>query len=241
MTESELESHKMKLYEKMCLSGWGAPLKGFLLSEDFGRIIRYLDKESTEGRHWTPKFKQVFRAFFECPYDKLKVVTMGQDPYPHMNKEGKTICDGLAFSVSNTMWAQPSLSYIHGNIADTVYPGQEYIGPLDLKVWAQQGVLLINVALTTTVGKVGTHYDIWKEFIDYLLDHINWKRSEVVFGLFGKIAVGRVKSLGGHVTKFSCTHPAFAAYQKTAKWDSGDIWNKINKQLIRQGSTEIIW
>src|SRR3972149_6188064 len=87
---------QQKLYERLKLSGWANILKGFLLSEDFRTILEYLYKESIQGRRFTPRIKQLFRAFEECPYKDLKLVIMGQDSYPYLN-----VADGIAFSCSN--------------------------------------------------------------------------------------------------------------------------------------------
>lgn len=75
----DLDQVKLKIYEKLKPSGWGDKLKTFIMSDDFSTILKYLLKDAREGKRFTPQLKQVFRAFEECPYDKLKVVMMGQD------------------------------------------------------------------------------------------------------------------------------------------------------------------
>ena len=108
MTESiNLEEIKLKLIEKLQPSGWANKLRGFIQSSDFDKILSELYKQRTEGKKFTPALKQVFRAFEECPVDKLKVIMIGQDPYPHFG-----VADGLAFSCSNTGKPQPSLKNI---------------------------------------------------------------------------------------------------------------------------------
>lgn len=75
----DLNDIKFKLYEKLKASGWADKLKTFILSDDFDKILNYLLKEARAGQRFTPPIKQIFRAFEECPYDKLKVVVIGQD------------------------------------------------------------------------------------------------------------------------------------------------------------------
>ena len=79
MTITDIQN---KLYERLQDSGWGSKLKMFLLSKDFESILHTLYNDSQEGKRFTPVIKDLFRAFEECPYDKLKVVVIGQDPYP---------------------------------------------------------------------------------------------------------------------------------------------------------------
>ena len=74
-----IQEVQAKLYERLKPSGWGDKLKGFLLSDDFNRILSTLLIEAKDGKRFTPVVKQLFRAFEECPYDKLKVVMIGQD------------------------------------------------------------------------------------------------------------------------------------------------------------------
>src|SRR6188768_3564885 len=92
------EELKAGIYEKLKKSGWSGPLKSFLLSSEMDTIINQLNKELDGGKRWTPRFKQLFRFLEECPYDKLKVVILGQDPYPHVH-DGVNVADGIAFSV----------------------------------------------------------------------------------------------------------------------------------------------
>ena len=155
-----LEEIKGKLYEKLKPSGWGDKLKTFIMSDDFDKILRKLLAEVKDGQRFTPVLKQVFRAFEECPYKDLKVVMIGQDPYPYQG-----VADGIAFSCANTGKPEASLRYILKEVADTVYlEGGSNWDP-DLKRWSNQGILMLNIAFTTTIGKVGQHYALWQPFL----------------------------------------------------------------------------
>lgn len=227
-----------KLIEMLKPSGWHNLLKGFLYSEDFKNILIKLNECVDEGQRFTPPLKQVFRAFVECPLSDLSVVMVGQDPYPQMG-----VADGVAFSCSNTGKQEASMRYIFNAIGDTVYKGK--VDPkkmdTDLARWSKQGVLMLNTALTTEIGKVGKHYDIWKPFINYLFDMLNTHES-TIWVFMGKKAedLSDLIDSDKHHHLF-CSHPASAAYQKESKWNCNDVFNKVNETLETQNKPTIIW
>ena len=229
MTEQiNLEEIKLKLIEKLKPSGWANKLKGFIQSSDFDKILETLYKLREDGKRFTPPLKQVFRAFEECPIDKLKVIMIGQDPYPHFG-----VADGLAFSCSNTGKAQPSLKNIFEAIEYTVYEQFPTYQDTNLTRWANQGVLLLNSALTCQVDKVGSHYAVWQEFIAYTMDILNFTDTGLIFVLMGKQAQELEGLIGQHHYIIKVSHPASAAYTKTT-WDCGDMFNEINKIINGQ-------
>ena len=175
-----LEEIKEKLIERLQPSGWATKLRGFIQSSDFDKILDTLYKLREDGKRFTPPLKQVFRAFEECPVDKLHVIMIGQDPYPHFG-----VADGLAFSCSNTGKPQPSLKNIFEAVDSTVYDNERREYNPDLTRWANQGVLLLNSALTCEIDKVGSHYNVWKEFITYLMDILNFTNTGLIFVLMG--------------------------------------------------------
>ncbi len=81
-TESEIDEIKQKLFDKLEPNGWGRVFKSFIFSSEFTEILSKLYQLSIADKRFTPTLKQLFRAFEECPYDDLKVVFIGQDPYP---------------------------------------------------------------------------------------------------------------------------------------------------------------
>jgi uracil DNA glycosylase len=108
---------------------------------------------------------------------------------------------------------------------------------LDLSRWSRQGVLLLNTALTTQIDKVGTHYDIWKDFIMYTLDMLSLTNSGLIFILLGAKAqeLESVITPAHYVLKAS--HPASAAYTKTT-WDCNNVFNKANELLAKNNGPE---
>ena len=147
-----------------------------------------------------------------------------------------TVADGIAFSSSNLMQEQPSLTYIFDEIERTVC-SEKYHRSTDLKRWSNQGILLINTALTTTVGKVGTHYLIWKPFISFLLDRFLFEKPDLIYVFLGSKAKEWSHSIPDSNPKLFAVHPAAAAHNREEKWDSEDLFNKINSHLEQK----IIW
>ena len=206
-------------------SGWDRMLSPFINGLDFDYIVNQLVECVNAGKRFTPKFKNIFNAFKECPYDDIKVVIVGQDPYPQIG-----VADGIAFSCSIKGTAEKSLQYINKAL------GTEHT---DLRCWANQGVLLINTALTVEINSIGSHYNLWKPFTNYLFDNINRVNPDTVFILMGKKAQ-EWKVLLPNCKILECAHPASAAY-RGGEWDCNDVFNKANDLLKKQDKTCINW
>lgn len=234
-TKIDLEEIRNKLLLKLQPSGWDKVLKSFIDSSDFEKLILQLVRLTRDGKRFTPPLKQLFRAFEECPYNELKVVIVGQDPYPGFNH-----ADGIAFSCSQTE-VQVSLQFILDEINRTVYNGHPGSTDGDLARWSNQGILMLNTALTTTVGKTGQHYAIWKPFMAYLFDHLTWNRNGLVYAYLGKEAKEWSDCVNDNNYKFFVTHPASAAYQKQQAWDSKDLFNEISKVVKDNYNEDLIW
>lgn len=222
-------------------SGWHDLLKGFLVSEDFVTIIKTLEGLVNENIRFTPPLRMIFRAFSECPLDKLKVIVVGQDPYPQLG-----VADGIAFSCGNTGKPEASLRYIHRAIAKTVYDNDNTKDlSVDLVEWSRQGVLMLNTSLTTEVGKIGKHFAIWDPFVKYLIDMLNSRsinaKKPIVWAFLGKKAQELEDLLDDSQIILRASHPASAAYAREKMWDCNDIFNKINSELDGLGSTKILW
>tara|TARA_Y100000034_G_scaffold133051_1_gene197574 strand:+ start:1037 stop:1723 length:687 start_codon:yes stop_codon:yes gene_type:complete len=218
-----------KLIEKLEVNGWDKALKFFMNSSDFDELISHLRKEVDQGFRFTPPLKYIFNAFESTPYSKTNVFIIGQDPYPQLNT-----ADGIAFSCSLKGKPEKSLQFIfkalHGSQWDSCKP--------DLKRWCEQGVLPINTALTTQIGKVGIHYLLWKPFTTQLLDHINHS-FDGIFILMGKKAE-EWEPLLDKQKIFKVSHPASAAY-KGGTWDCKNVFSDVNKELKKRGKPQIIW
>lgn len=236
------EEIKQKIFDKLKPSGWDRVFKSFIFSSEFDNILIELWNNAKENKRFTPPLKDLFKAFEECPYDKLQVVMIGQDPYPQLD-----VADGIAFSCSKTGKEQPSLRFIFDELDRTVYKykfppeptdpnSREDYNP-DLKRWSNQGILMLNTALTCEINKIGSHIDLWKPFISYILDCLNSHKSGLVYVYMGKKAeewCALTNISDNH--KFYIKHPASAAYSGS-KWDSNDIFNKISEIVERK----IVW
>lgn len=227
-----------KLQEMLRPSGWHNLLKGFLVSEDFKNIIANLEALVKDNKRFTPPLRQVFRAFQLCPLEELKMVIVGQDPYPQLG-----VADGIAFSCGNTMKLEASLRYIHKAVIDTVYQGKLDIKELspDLSCWANQGVLLMNTSLTTEIGKIGKHLNLWKGFTAYVIDMLNCQEKRLVWVFLGKKAQEYSDLVNDRHVKIFASHPASAAYQGERTWDCNDIFNKANEKLVELQYPPVKW
>lgn len=161
---------------------WTNILHDYINNKSFKETIKRvrLDYSNKKERVY-PAYKNIFKAFNETPFDKVRVVILGQDPY---YKKGQA--NGLSFSVPKDITAPPTLSNIFKEIkAD--------IGSIntdtDLSHWAQQGVLLLNSILTVKENDPGSHSNIgWVEFTDYVINKISKHKEHVVFILWGNYA-----------------------------------------------------
>lgn len=233
----DITNLRESLNNKLLESGWERMLSPFVNGLEFDIIMQTLVNNVNRGRRFTPKFKDAFNAFYECPYDDVKVVIVGQDPYPQLGS-----ADGLAFSCSKKGKAEKSLQYIlKQTIGDYTDTGRVMYTPeeCDLRRWANQGVLLLNTAFTVEVNKIGSHYHIWKPFTTYLFDNLNKHKKDTIFILMGKKAE-EWQTLIPNCKILKCSHPASAAY-RGGEWDCNDVFNKANEELEKQGKPCITW
>tara|TARA_R110002126_G_scaffold79669_8_gene197696 strand:- start:708 stop:1409 length:702 start_codon:yes stop_codon:yes gene_type:complete len=233
MSEINLKHVQQKLYEKLDAAGWGKILRSFVLSSEFYNILDRLAIESNAGNNFTPIIKNIFKAFEECPYDKLSVIVIGQDPYPKQD-----VADGIAFSCSNSP-EQSLIQYIW-----TGLEGENISTDRDknLARWSNQGVLMLNSALTTQIGKVGTHVELWKPFMIYLLDMLNSHNTGLVYIFMGKSAEFFVNYVDQDMNyPLLTSHPATAAYNRKKEWDSKGVFTETNRILKELNNGGIKW
>ena len=240
-TNIDINDIKEKLNAKLIDSGWARVLRGFLYSTEFDNILLKLIKDSQEDRRFTPFMKYLFRAFEETPYTDLKVVIVGQDPFPGIEQ-----ADGIAFSCSFEKKALPSLRYILDAVNRTVYKDEYYSGTLvstdiDLKRWSNQGILMINSAFTCTIGKPGSHSELWKPMMAYLLDYLNSYNPGLTYVFMGKKAEESSIHLGENCNKFFVSHPASAAYSHLKEWNCQDVFNNVSDLTKKSYNFDIKW
>ena len=158
-----------------------------VLNEEFGKpyflqIVQFLKDEKAAGKTIYPPGPVIFNAFNTTPFDKVKVVIIGQDPY-----HGPGQAHGLSFSVPNGVAQPPSLVNIFKELKTDL--GMSIPSHGNLTHWAEQGVLLLNASLTVRANEPMSHSKIgWAQFTDAAIKKISEKKSHVVFLLWGKFA-----------------------------------------------------
>lgn len=180
-----------------------------------------------------PREKDIFRAFEMTPYDQVKVVILGQDPY---HEEGQA--NGLAFSVNNGIKTPPSLQNIFRELQNDM--GGRLRTNTDLSDWAEQGVLLLNSSLSVIEGKANSMSKAWEPFTDNIIEILNKKEDPIVFVLWGNNAKRKKKLIdGSHHCIIESAHPSpLSAYRG---FFGSKPFSKINQNLNRFGYKEINW
>lgn len=189
------------------------------LEEYFGDWLKVIDiptlnstVEKVNYQYYThpvvPKYEDIFRAFTLCSLDNLKIVFLGQDPYPQ-----KGVATGVLFgNKENTLELSPSLEVIKEACIDYEVPHPPIKFDITLESWAKQGILMINSALTCEMNKVGSHVMLWRPFIAKLMKNISEFHPGTIFVLFGNQAQTfepYINKRFSHIIKIQ--HPAFFA------------------------------
>lgn len=165
---------------------WDELLSGLIESENYRKLRRFLVSEYNTHRIYPPA-DCIFNAFRYTPYEKVKAVILGQDPY-----HGAGQAHGLCFSVKRGVMPPPSLKNIFAEInADLGIDFDPDYG--ELTCWAKQGVLLLNAALTVREGQAGSHRAKgWEQFTDGVIELLNRRKTPTVFLLWGNYAKSKI-------------------------------------------------
>lgn len=200
----------------------------------FENIVAFLKTEKAQGKIIYPPGSLIFNAFYKTPFDKLKVVLLGQDPY-----HGKGQAMGLSFSVPKGVRPPPSLINIFKELHDDV--GVPIATTGDLTSWAEQGVLLLNAALTVRAGEPNSHSKIgWHQFTDAVIKKISDEKNGIVFLLWGSFAHQKqelIDQTKHHVLK--AAHPS--PYSADKGFFGCRHFSKTNEFLVQQKQEPINW
>ncbi|MDD5152485.1 MAG: uracil-DNA glycosylase [Candidatus Pacebacteria bacterium] len=211
---------------------WKKALKEEFEAPYFSELAEFVKSEYKNGGVYPPP-KFVFNAFELCPFDKVKVVILGQDPY-----HGTGQAHGLSFSVPEKVAMPPSLRNIYKEIIDDV--GGKMPAHGNLEHWAKQGVLLLNATLTVRAGNPGSHQNKgWENFTDAVIRTLSDKKEHIVFILWGRYAREKKKliDVDKHLVLESA-HPS--PFSATAFFGSKPF-SKTNAYLEKQGEKGIQW
>ncbi len=181
-----------------------------------------------------PPARQIFRAFDLCPFDKVRVVIIGQDPYHDVNQ-----AHGLCFSVQDGVKIPPSLDNIYKELNRDL--GKPIPTTGNLTHWAEQGVLLLNTTLTVEAHKAGSHQGKgWEELTDAAIMALNEKREKIVFMLWGSYAQRKGKYIDRHKhLVLEAVHPSpLSAYRG---FIGCGHFSQANNYLLQQGLYPIAW
>ncbi len=162
--------------------GWKDALKAEFTKPYFLQIVTFLRTEKMAGKAIFPPGPLIFNAFNQTPYDAVKVVLLGQDPY-----HGKGQAMGLSFSVPEGIYPPPSLVNIFKELNTDIGVPTPRTG--DLTPWARQGVLLLNASLTVRLAEANSHAKMgWTGFTDAVIKKLSDDKQHLVFLLWGKFA-----------------------------------------------------
>jgi uracil-DNA glycosylase len=182
-----------------------------------------------------PAGAQIFHAFEACPFDKVKVVILGQDPY-----HGKGQAHGLSFSVAPGVRTPPSLHNIFKELQSDL-PGTPAPPDGNLDRWAQQGVLLLNATLTVRASDPGSHQKKgWEQFTDAVIQQISDRKEHVVFILWGAYAQkkGEIIDAKKHLV-LKAAHPS--PYAADRGFFGSRPFSQTNAYLEQHGEQPIHW
>ena len=215
-------------------ASWKKHLASEFESPYFKELAAFVRNEYISGVVYPPP-KNIFRAFELCPFEKVEVVILGQDPY-----HGPKQANGLSFAVEKDVPMPPSLQNIFKEIQ------KEYETPLkhtdgDLSRWATQGVLLLNATLTVAAHNAGSHQGKgWEEFTGAVVKKLAEEREHLVFILWGNYA----RAKGAHIDRskhlvLESAHPSpFSAYNG---FFGNGHFKKTNEYLEAHGKKPIDW
>lgn len=199
-------------------------------ASDVNRALKSIYKDNP-----TPSLDNIFDAFKLCDYDNLKVIWLGQDPYPQ-----KGVATGIAFAnKKETKAISPSLQVLR----DSAF---KYLTNLNkdakfdvtLESWERQGVLMLNSSLTTRVGSIGTHTMIWRPVIKNFISKLSWIKPDLVYILSGVIANSFKPYIADSLGIVSTVHPSFCIRTNTP---FPDVFNEVNNILEKAGKSKIVW
>lgn len=213
---------------------WCEKLKGEMVKSYYRELVDKVQKEYENETCYPPEDK-IFNALNLCPFDKVKVVIMGQDPYFNPDQ-----AMGLSFSVPDGVQLPPSLQTLYRALGINLNGINQPSG--DLTRWAEQGVLLLNTVLTVREKQANSHCKYkWRLFTDAVVKALNKEREHIVFMLWGRIAQRKerfIRTDNGRHMVLKAVHPVARRY---GGWDGNDHFGCCNEYLEKNRVESIDW
>lgn len=215
-------------------ASWKQHLEGEFTKPYFAQLTENVRNEYRNNLCFPPG-KLVFNAFNLCPFDKVKVVILGQDPY---HEQGQAM--GLSFSVPEGIMLPPSLQNIYKEIQNDL--GKPIPASGDLTRWAKQGVLLLNATLTVRAHIANSHQALgWQNFTDAAIEALNAHREHIVFMLWGGFARSKKRLIDANRhCIIESVHPSPLSANRGG-WFGQHQFSRCNAYLKQQGLDEIDW
>ena len=215
-------------------ASWKQHLESEFTKPYFTQLTESVRNEYRNGLCFPPG-KLVFNAFNLCPFDKVKVVILGQDPY---HEQGQAM--GLSFSVPEGIMLPPSLQNIYKEIQNDL--GNPIPVSGDLTRWARQGVLLLNATLTVRAHIANSHQTLgWQNFTDAAIAALSNHRAHVVFMLWGGFARSKKRLIDANRhCIIESVHPSPLSANRGG-WFGQHQFSRCNAYLKQQGLDEIDW
>ena len=213
---------------------WKAHIGEEFDKQYFVNLTNYVREEYLHYRCFPPGNK-IFNAFKLCPFDQVKVVIIGQDPYHEMGQ-----AMGLSFSVPEGILMPPSLINIFKEIQMDL--GKSMPANGDLTRWAQQGVLLLNATLTVREHQANSHQKLgWNQFTDAAIKALNRDREHIVYLLWGGYARSKAALIDSSKNLvLQSVHPSPLSANRGG-WFGNHHFSRCNEYLQQQGETPIEW
>ncbi|MBV9962207.1 MAG: uracil-DNA glycosylase [Parafilimonas sp.] len=213
---------------------WKKALQPEFSKSYFENIVAFLKTERAQQKIIYPPGSLIFNAFEKTPFNKLKVLLLGQDPY-----HGKGQAMGLSFSVPEGVKPPPSLINIFKELHDDV--GVPIPATGDLTPWTEQGVMLLNAALTVRAGEPNSHAKIgWHQFTDAVIKKVSDEKEGIIFLLWGAFAHQKqelIDQTKHHVLK--AAHPS--PYSADKGFFGCKHFSKTNEFLVAQKQHAVNW
>lgn len=224
---------------------WFPMFSKLVIDPRYSIIEKKLNDLVKNGKKIYPYPDLVFSAFKFTPYDQLKVVIVGQDPYFNSSKNGLPQAMGLSFSVPLGIPIPSSLENIYKNMLK-----YKHLSSMpkhgNLQFLAYQGCLFLNTALTVTDGEKNSHSSMWKWFTDEIIKTISKEKENIIFVLWGAPALEKLEliDINKHQIIVS-SHPSGLSVSKTLRqypaFENRDHFGEINELLAKYGKNEIVY